>query len=558
MKFVGYYAFHTFVNSIKKMFKSTFLIVVAAILAIGIIFGVSMGLLTSSLEENEEISQELSQEDNQEEQQENAQDLQQTEETTMDEMFTQAFWNKCIEAGAEVLFLGFLLWGMYAGAKKGSDIFLMADVNLLFTAPLKAQTVLMFRLTFQMVAALLGSIYLVFQIPNLIENAGLSAYAVLAIFLAWIFLVLFQKLLSVLTYTVTATYEKLKPYVLPFILAVAGIILLVTGAIYLSSGRSVERTLDILYTSKWSRMIPMIGWYKGMIVTAVEGKMTASLLYLLLLLAGMGIMIVLIWRIKADFYEDAMAGAQTREDLMNAAKEGRNATAKKRTKERKTTGELSGVGASVFFTKEMYNRKRFAKGGFLTNTMLTYIAICVFVPVFCIKALEIRSFLPAGFLLAGFVFLRTYGNPIAMETARNWLFLVPDNPYKKVFFAMAAGSCSCALDLLPALVIGNLISKDSVANTALWMLCIVTMDFMLSAVGVLLEVLIPTSALDTVKSMIQMVLKFFMIMVEIVLFVVGATGFGFVGGLLVATLGNSVIGAIIFLIYPSFLHEGVA
>ena len=194
----------------------------------------------------------------------------------------------------------------------------------------------------------------------------------------------------------------------------------------------------------------------------------------------------------------------------------------------------------------------------MTNTMLTYIAICVFVPVFCIKALEIRSFLPAGFLLAGFVFFRTYGNPIAMETARNWLFLVPDNPYKKVFFAMAAGSCSCALDLLPALVIGNLISKDSVANTALWMLCIVTMDFMLSAVGVLLEVLIPTSALDTVKSMIQMVLKFFMIMVEIVLFVVGATGFGFVGGLLVATLGNSVIGAIIFLIYPSVLHEGAA
>lgn len=558
MKFVGYYAFHTFVNTIKKMFKSTFLVVIAAIVAIGVIFGVGMGLLTSSLENNEEISQELSQKEKQEAQQENLKDLQETEETTLDDAFSQEFWNKCIEAGSEILFLVFLLWGMYAGTKKGSDIFLMADVNLLFTAPLKAQTVLMFRLTFQMVAALLGSVYLVFQIPNLIVNIGLSVYAVIAIMLAWFFLLLFQKLFSVLAYTVTATYEGLKPYVMPFILALSAVILLVTGAVYAASGKSVERTLDILYASRWSRMIPMIGWYKGMIVTAVEGKMFASCLYLLLLSAGMGIMIVLIWKIKADFYEDAMAGAQTREDLMNAAKEGRNASAKKHTKERKTTGELSGVGANVFFSKEMYNRRRFAKGGFLTNTMLTYIAIGVLVPLFCIKALEIRTFLPAGFLLAGFVFFRNYGNPIAMETSRNWLFLVPDSPYKKVFFVMAAGSCACALDLIPALVLGNLISQDSPIHTILWFLCLVTMDFMLSAVGVLLEALVPASSLDTVKNMIQMVLKFFMIMVEIVLFAVGTIMFGVVGGLMAATLGNSVIGVIIFLIYPSMLHGGIA
>ena len=81
-----------------------------------------------------------------------------------------------------IVFLAILLWGMYSGSKDGTDIFQMADVNLLFTAPMKPQSVLMFRLSFQMVATVFASIYLVFQIPNLVVNMGLGASAVVAIF----------------------------------------------------------------------------------------------------------------------------------------------------------------------------------------------------------------------------------------------------------------------------------------------------------------------------------------------------------------------------------------
>ncbi len=40
-----------------------------------------------------------------------------------------------------IVFLAILLWGMYSGSKNGTDIFQMADVNLLFTAPMKPQSV---------------------------------------------------------------------------------------------------------------------------------------------------------------------------------------------------------------------------------------------------------------------------------------------------------------------------------------------------------------------------------------------------------------------------------
>ncbi len=91
------------------------------------------------------------------------------QEETMEEEETQktpqeiAAIKTYVEAGVMIVFLAILLWGMYSGSKDGTDIFQMADVNLLFTAPMKPQSVLMFRLSFQMVATVFASIYLGFS-----------------------------------------------------------------------------------------------------------------------------------------------------------------------------------------------------------------------------------------------------------------------------------------------------------------------------------------------------------------------------------------------------------
>ena len=52
MKLWGYYAFHTFINTIKKMFRSTFIIVMAAIIAVSTIFGIAIGVVVSMVEDN--------------------------------------------------------------------------------------------------------------------------------------------------------------------------------------------------------------------------------------------------------------------------------------------------------------------------------------------------------------------------------------------------------------------------------------------------------------------------------------------------------------------------
>ena len=322
MKMVGYYAWHTFLNSLKKIFQSTFVVIFVAVIAIGVIFGFSAALVADIVDSKNESQTEYSSEEYS-----GAEEEQDTDEYAEDDdQFTfedAQFMQLCFEFGIPVVLIAFLLYGIYGGSKNGSDIFLMADVNFLFTAPLKPQSVLMFRLTFQMVATILGSFYLIFQIPNLRQNMGISWMAIVAVFLAWIFLLLLQRLVSVLSYTLTATYTELKKYVRPLIILIAAIVALIVGTAYLKSGQNWEQTMACTFGAKWTRMIPLIGWYKGMIMAAVSGNALESLIYGILLVVLMAVMFAGIWRIKADFYEDAFSGAADRENTMIAAKETR-------------------------------------------------------------------------------------------------------------------------------------------------------------------------------------------------------------------------------------------
>lgn len=160
--------------------------------------------------------------------------------------------------------------------------------------------------------------------------------------------------------------------------------------------------------------------------------------------------------------------------------------------------KLKGLGRIRVFTKEIYCRKRTAKFGIITNTMLFYLLVSVGISCFVSGSWRCPDFwCRAVFCFC--TFLPEYGNPIAQETARNWLFLVPENPYKKVFFGVLAGTSLCAMDLLPALVVSALLLHEKPGIMLLWYLTYLVADFMFSEVGLLLEALVPASAMDTVK-----------------------------------------------------------
>lgn len=557
MRLWGYYALHTFINTIKKIFKSKVMIVILCSFLIGGVVGGSVGFISSLVEDQARTESSVSKDDK-------TNDPAQMEEDFMT-VHADAI-RESIPAATMILLLVVVLWGIYGGSKKGSDFFLMADANILFAAPLKAQTVLMFRLSFQMLALLFFTFYLIFQVPSMKLILGLDNFAIVAIFLAWGMLLFMSKLMSVFTYTLTATYEHLKKYVVPFVFAVGLLVVAATGAVYISTGNDYMATLRLTYGADWSNYIPVFGWYKAMVMNAINGHVFASLGYMALNLVFLIALVWGIWHIKADFYEDALAGAQKRDDMTKAALEGRNINKDKKQSAKRTqklehkvrkSYELKGWGASVFLHKSILNRRRFSKFGFVTNTLLLYLAIGGLGAAFMAYKTDLREISVIGLIMALTLFFRNFGNPIEIESSHNWLFLVPEDPYKKVLYAILAGSVDCVLDLLPGIVVAMVILRGNPLMALLWLATLVSMDFMFSCFGLLLQAILPSNAMDVVKSMLQMMLRAFIIVVIAIAFAIGTVLQGLALGAVFCMFTSLAVGTICFIVYPSLLHRGI-
>lgn len=557
MRLWGYYALHTFINTIKKIFKSKVMIVILCSFLIGGVVGGSVGFISSLVEDQAQTESSVSKDDK-------TNDPAQMEEDFMT-VHADAI-RESIPAATMILLLVVVLWGIYGGSKKGSDFFLMADANILFAAPLKAQTVLMFRLSFQMLALLFFTFYLIFQVPSMKLILGLDNFAIVAIFLAWGMLLFMSKLMSVFTYTLTATYEHLKKYVVPFVFAVGLLVVAATGAVYISTGNDYMATLRLTYGADWSNYIPVFGWYKAMVMNAINGHVFASLGYMALNLVFLIALVWGIWHIKADFYEDALAGAQKRDDMTKAALEGRNINKDKKQSAKRTqklehkvrkSYELKGWGASVFLHKSILNRRRFSKFGFVTNTLLLYLAIGGIGAAFMAYKTDLREISVIGLIMALTLFFRNFGNPIEIESSHNWLFLVPEDPYKKVLYAILAGSVDCVLDLLPGIVVATVILRGNPLMALLWLATLVSMDFMFSCFGLLLQAILPSGAMDVVKSMLQMMLRAFIIVVIAIAFAIGTVLQGLALGAVFCMFTSLAVGTICFIVYPSLLHRGI-
>lgn len=557
MRLWGYYALHTFINTIKKIFKSKVMIVILCSFLIGGVIGGSVGFISSLVEDQARTESSVSKDDK-------TNDPAQMEEDFMT-VHADAI-RESIPAATMILLLVVVLWGIYGGSKKGSDFFLMADANILFAAPLKAQTVLMFRLSFQILALLFFTFYLIFQVPSMKLILGLDNFAIIAIFLAWGMLLFMSKLMSVFTYTLTATYEHVKKYVVPFVFAVGLLVVAATGAVYISTGSDYMATLRLTYGADWSNYIPVFGWYKAMVMNAINGHVLASLGYMALNLVFLIALVWGIWHIKADFYEDALAGAQKRDDMTKAALEGRNINKDKKQSAKRAqklehkvrkSYELKGWGASVFLHKSILNRRRFSKFGFVTNTLLLYLAIGGLGAAFMAYKTDLREISVIGLIMALTLFFRNFGNPIEIESSHNWLFLVPEDPYKKVLYAILAGSVDCVLDLLPGIVVATVILRGNPLMALLWLATLVSMDFMFSCFGLLLQAILPSSAMDVVKSMLQMMLRAFIIVVIAIAFAIGTVLQGLALGAVFCMFTSLAVGTICFIVYPSLLHRGI-
>lgn len=547
MRLFGYYALHSFVNQVKKLFKTWVMIFIAVCFLVGILIGLFAAAVSEHVDQGREteITEEIAP---------------QPEEAEPEISFSEAMGIRDFDMLE--LIIGGILLGMFvfmamSAEKNGSAIFLPADVSLLFPSPMLPQSVLLFRLMCHMSVALIGSVYMLFQLPNLTLNMGLNIGGAIALIAAYGFSIIFASLIQVLLYTITSTHEKFRKYLRPGVYA---ILLLIVGGFLLT--RNPEQGLLAsaagYFNSDISRFIPIWGWLKGFCIFAVQGNGLGVLACLGALIAGGALMIYIIWSIKADFYEDAMAKSEETAALMERAKtESSTGVIVKRKKDRSEKlsrdGLKHGWGANVYFFKTMYNRRRFSHFGFLTKTMETYFVTAIAVGLLCRLAIGTTSTLPLVFTLGGFAFFRTLGNPLEQDTGLGYFVLIPENAWAKLFWSLMGGTVCCFLDMLLPMILGAVVLGVNPLTVLMWLPLILSVDFYGTNVGVFINLSVPGQAGQMVKQLIQILFIYFGLLPDIVILVLGVAFGHVLAAALAATFFNFLLGFLFFGLSPIFI-----
>ena len=505
MKLFFYYVTHSILNSLKKLFKTWVLVFIAIMLAGGLLVGGAIGLILShAVPDDPEPGIET--------------EIPDPEEP---DPADEAPVMDILELGAGAVILFLFVAGVWSADRSGADIFQPADVTLLFSSPMKPQSVLLFRTMTQIGTSVAFMLYIsLYQLPNLMKNSGFSLWLIAAVAAGLILTIGISQLLKMLCFVIGSVHPGFKKNLRRIIyLGLA----LIGGGFYLylqKSGLGVWDAILGYFNSPASRYVPFWGWIKGVVVFAAEKNAAGAFSCLAATLAGGALLAWLTWHIRADFYEEALTRTAEKAEMLEAARaseEGGGLMKRKKDRSEKIRrNEFDrGQGADVFFHKALYNRFRFAHFGFLTKTLEFYLAAAAAAGFFCRFTIRTDSYLPVPLVLAVLTFFRCLGSSLREDT-RMWFFhLIPEDPWTKLVWSLAGDAVNCFLDVLPGLLLGLLVQGAPLFPGLVWIFPIVSVTAYATAVGTFIDMSVNTNVGSKLRGVLQIIFLYFGLLPDI-------------------------------------------
>lgn len=368
-----------------------------------------------------------------------------------------------LSAIALALYALMFLITVNTGFSRGGSLFNLSDVNLIFTAPIRPQTVLFHGLFQQMTTSILVGFFLLFQYGWLHERYGVSLGQLVGLLVGYALSVFLGQVTAMVLYALTGGHEKRQRLCRIVLYAVVGLFLAYWLLSALQEGQSRMLTLGAAAASgPVLRAFPVAGWLS----MAVSGLLTGGAG---LLAAGLGLcalylaaLVLVIFKMNPDYYEDVLKSAEIAQSAINAKKEGTMTQAAPLHVKVGRTGLGRGAGSSVFFWKHCLEDRRsrtFLLGG---NAL-----------VFAAMAIGFAFLFRSGGLLSVFL-MATYLQIFTALTGRfNWeltkpyIYLIPEPPMKKLLWGLASLVPASLLEALVVFIPVGFILRLTPAETLL-------------------------------------------------------------------------------------------
>ena len=323
----------------------------------------------------------------------------------------------------------------YSGLSTGSTFFSMADVGLLFVAPISSKKILFYGLLSTIGKTMLTSIFILYQVPNLSNLFGYSFMEVLSLFLIYVVMVIFFQILSMAIYIFSNGNSNRKKLVRALLYGLFGLIIASAYLIMQKENVGILDSMKLLVDSKWFGLLPAVGWpimfFKGVITGSIVQAVVALALFVILA----ALFVSLLTANKADYYEDVLYSTEITYQRIMDYKEGRNLSSASNRKVKVSDKEksiLKGKGAIVFAYKHILEIKRSSRFVFIDGYTIL-LTIAAGITGYSLKN-EMGAYIMLATLIYMLYFITILGR-LKLELMNPYIYMVPESSFKKLLAA---------------------------------------------------------------------------------------------------------------------------
>ena len=562
MRLFFYYVSHSLLDTLKKLLKTW--VAVFLVLAVGgAVIGGIIGLVASAVIKEDEPEQNTTISITEE-----GEETDDDEEIHLEFSLGKNIKDRMQEYGVStvdvvdlvisVLFLVVLATNV-VNAKSSGKIFQPADVPMLFASPLRPQSVLMFRLLCTLGSSIFVSLFMLYQIPNLMNSAKLGFWGALSCIVVYMLILMFSTLVQVTFYTITSKFDNGIELTNKILIGIYGLIGAGFAAYVTLSKKDLVPAVFGYFAGTKTHWVPFWGWLRGIAYYASKNDLAMSGVYMGLFVAACFFLILFIWKMKADFYEDAMFATERKAEALENAQRASNGATVIREKERKgkidREGFRFGSGANVFFYKAVYNRFRFAKLKIFSTTMIVYLISAVTIS-YVVKnyatGFDDMFFIPAA-AMGIIAFYRTLGDPIREDTSREFFLLIPEKGYTKIMYSLLGCLAVTAIDLAVPMVIAGIMLGTNPVSVLVWFLFILSVSFFATNAGTFIALSVPGDHAQTIKTVLQIMFLYLGIGPSAAVVLAGVLLNQLVIALAIGVVMNFIAGFLLSLLLPLFL-----
>jgi len=356
------------------------------------------------------------------------------------------------------LVMMFLISGLSRAFKSGGSLFQMSDVNLLFVSPAAPQKILIYGVIQAFKSALIAGLFILFQGVTLGRTFGTGFFSLLLIIGIFALCFCLSEIIAIIIYSVT-NGSAARQWIAKAIIALVFLPLVAVAFMAFTIESDPITALLLICKSHAFQLIPVPGWGAAALTAFLDGRLLTGVIFLSLTAAAITGLLMLLFRLKSDYYEDVLVATESVFEKKRALAEGRlGAASAPEQKIRVVKTGLSGFGARTLFGKHLRETFRGSRLGFIDKRTVVYTAIAA------VFALAKRD-APGNLLLIIFQYFAWIQiftismEPSLRELYTHYLYLMPETSLKKLVWNSVNVVLKTGVDAILIFGIAGVISR---------------------------------------------------------------------------------------------------